>query len=114
MRTVLFIICAFFLISCVATSKNTEETELIKVGMTNTEVKKILGPPGDYQSMDEQEAWQYCQTNRFSPVNDLILIYFYKRKVTGIKTYYNVGFGACRALFKRIDWDKAPGSPLKQ
>ena len=114
MRTVLFIMFVFFLLSCAATSENTEETDLIKVGMTNAEVKRIMGPPGNYQSMDEQEAWQYCQTNRFSPVNDLILIYFYKRKVTGVKTYYNVGFGACAAFFKSIDWEDAPVSPVKQ
>lgn len=114
MRAAVTLISVFFLISCVATSENTDEAALIKVGMSNTEVKRIMGPPGNYQSNKEQSAWQYCQTNRFSPVNDLILIYFYNRKVTEVKTYYNVGFGACAALFKTIDWDEAPKSPVKQ
>jgi hypothetical protein len=114
MRTVLTVISALFLIGCVATSENTDDAALIKVGMTNKEVKSILGPPGNYQSKNEQSAWQYCQTNRFSPVNDLILIYFYNRKVTAVQTYYNAGFGACSALFKSIDWNDAPKSPNKQ
>jgi hypothetical protein len=76
--------------------------------MTRLEIRKIMGPPENWQSKEKQEAWQYCQTNRFSPVNDVILIWFYDGKVTGMNTYQHVGLGACESFLRSVDWENAP------
>ncbi|MBW1699882.1 MAG: hypothetical protein JRH18_19105 [Deltaproteobacteria bacterium] len=108
MKNLCLISWIVFVLGCAGIEEKMPEPGLIKMGMTRMEVRKIMGPPENWQSRGKDEAWQYCKTNRFSPLNDLILIWFHDRRVTGVNTYRNVGFGACDLFFKTIDWEDAP------
>ncbi len=110
MRIIMLISAVLFIFSCSTstTSKTMPNPDAIMVGMTVLEVRKIMGPPENWQSKDNEEAWQYCKANRFRPMNDVILIWFYSGKVTGVNIYRSVGLGACDVFFRTIDWENAP------
>jgi hypothetical protein len=95
---------------CAANPKTLRPVDKIKVGMGVMEVVDLLGVPEKIQtSPDEKdEVWQYCLTERIKPINSVLVIWFYERRVTGIDVYKNPGLGACSIYYRTFDWKDAP------
>jgi hypothetical protein len=106
--TVLSLLIIIF--GCTAKPQTIRPIDKIKVGMSVMEVVDLLDIPENMQtSRDEKdEAWQYCLAERFKPVNSVVVIWFYERKVTGIDIYKNPGLGACTIYYRTLDWKDAP------
>ena len=98
------------IIGCAANPKTLRPVDKIKVGMGVMDVVKILDVPERIQTSpdEKEEVWQYCLTERIKPVNSVLAIWFYERKVTGIDIYENPGFGACSIYYRTFDWEDAP------
>ena len=95
---------------CAAKPQTLRPVDKIKVGMGVTEVVDILDVPEKMQTSRDgkEEAWQYCLTERIKPVNSVLVVWFYERKVTGINIYKNPGLGACTIYYRTLDWADAP------
>ena len=104
------LLLVLFVIGCVTQPKPIKLIDKIKIGMEEDDVRKIMDLPDSWQSSKDkrEEVWQYCLTEKFKPVNDVILVWFLERKVTGVETYRNVGFGGCTMFFRNIVWENAP------
>ena len=111
MKAVIAIAIGFFILNCATQSKTEPPESRIKAGMSKSEVVDILGPPENLQYKEAAEAWQYCQVQRFSPVNEVLIVWVYAGRVTEVTTYKNVGLGACGLYYKTIDWNDAPVKP---
>jgi len=97
-------------VGCAANPKTLRPVDKIKVGMGVMDVVDILDVPDKIQTSrdGEEEVWQYCLTERIKPVNNVLVIWFYKRVVTGIEIYENPGLGACSLYYRTFDWKDAP------
>ena len=110
LKTLVLLCLGIVIIGCATKQKPIEPMDKIKVGMDESNVRKILGLPELWQSgeNEKEEVWQYCLAERFKPVNDVIVVWFLERKVTGVETYMNVGFGGCALFFRKLKWENAP------
>ena len=109
-KTLILLCIGIVIIGCSTKPKPIQPKDKIKVGMDESNVSKILGLPELWQSGEDEkeEAWQYCLTERFKPVNDVIVVWFYESHVTGVDTYTNIGFGGCAMFFRTLKWENAP------
>ena len=109
-KTLVLICLGIIIIACATKPKPIEPMDKIKVGMEEDDVRDIMDLPDFWQSSEDEkeEVWQYCRTERFKPVNDVIVVWFLERKVTGVETYKNVGFGGCATFFRKLKWENAP------
>jgi hypothetical protein len=85
----------------------------IEPGYSKSEVLAILGSPENRQFRDDDEAWQYCETEAGFGHDDFVLVWFHKGQVTGINTYKNQQFGPCSAFFRTIRWEDAPDGTIE-
>ena len=113
-KALIAIALGFFILRCATHSETVPPTSLIKAGMSKSEVVDILGPPENLQYKENIEAWQYCQVQRFNPVNKVLIVWVYEGRVTGVTTYQNVGLGACGLYYKTIDWNDAPDKTVNR
>jgi hypothetical protein len=106
--TVFMLLIAVF--SCTAKPQTLRPIEKVKVGMSVMDVVELLDVPEKIQtSFDEkEEVWQYCLAERLKPINSVVAVWFYERKVTGIEIYKNPGLGACSIYYRTFDWEDAP------
>jgi len=105
MRALVLIGFTVLMLGCAARPVTVEDNSPVREGMTRMEVRKILGPPENFQKKGTVEAWQYCAKNRFNPVNEVTLVRFRDGRVSKVSVYQNVGLGACTQFFKSIDWE---------
>jgi len=105
---VLSLLIAIF--GCTAKPQTIQTIDKIKVGMGVMDVVDLLDVPEKMQTSrnGKEEVWQYCLTERFKPVNSVVVVWFYERKVTGIEIYKNPGLGACTIYYRTFDWEDAP------
>jgi len=110
LKTLVLLCLGIFIIGCAATPKPIEPMDKIKVGLEEDDVRNIMDLPDFWLSSEDEkeEVWQYCRTKRFMPVNDVVVVWFLERKVTGVETYKNVGFGGCEMFFRTLKWENAP------
>ncbi len=110
MRFIAAITLFGFIFGCAAKPQTLRPVDRIKVGMGVLDVVDILDVPDLIQTSRDgkEEAWQYCLTERTKPVNSVLVVWFYERKVTGTRIYKNPGFGACRMYYRTLDWEDAP------
>ena len=116
LKTLVLLFLGIFIIGCATKPKLIEPMDKIKVGMEEDDVRKIMDLPDFWLSSEDgkEEVWQYCLTERFKPVNDVVVVWFLERKVTGVETYKNVGFGGCAMFFRNIIWENAPHRKLSK
>lgn len=101
------------LASCVVPNESTTSTSRIarvQRGMTARQVETIAGKPGNVQSQENLEAWQY-----FSPeiaFHRYFIVWFREGQVTEVKTTTRVIDGF-RPVYETIDWTGAPGYGAK-
>ena len=109
-KTLILLFLAILAIGCVTQPKPVKPSDKIKVGMEEDDVREIMDLPDSWLSSEDEkeEVWQYCLTERFKPVNEVVRVWFLERKVTGVETYKNVGFGGCTMFFRNIVWENAP------
>lgn len=95
---------------CAAKPQTLRPVDKIKVGLSVMEVVDILDVPEKIQTSRDgkEEVWQYCLTERFKPINSVVVVWFYERMVTGIDIYKNPGLGACSIYYRTLDWEDAP------
>jgi len=95
---------------CTAKPQTIQPIDKIKVGMSVMDVVDLLDVPEKMQTSrnGKDEVWQYCLTERIKPVNSVVVVWFYERKVTGIDIYKNPGLGACTIYYRTFDWSDAP------
>jgi hypothetical protein len=98
------------IVGCAAKPQTPRPVDEIKVGMGVMEVVDILDVPDKIQTSQDgkDEVWQYCLSERIKPVNNLLVIWFYERIVTGVDIYKNPGLGACSIYYRTFDWKDAP------
>ena len=110
LKTLVSLCFVIVIIGCATKPKPNEPMDKIKVGMEEDDVRSILDLPDFWQSSEDEkeEVWQYCRNERFHPVNDVIVVWFLERKVTGVETYMNLGFGGCSMFFRNLKWENAP------
>ena len=110
MKALILICLGALFFSCATKPKPIGPMDKIKVGMEEDDVRKIMDLPDFWQSSkdENEEIWQYCRIERFKPVNDVIVVWFLERKVTGVEIYHNVGFGGCAMFFRKLKWEDAP------
>ncbi len=110
LKTLVLLYFGIVIIGCATKPKQIESMDKIKVGMEEDDVRDIMDLPDFWQSSEDEkeEVWQYCRTERFKPVNDVIVVWFLERKVTGVETYTSVGFGGCAMFFRNLKWENAP------
>jgi len=106
--TVLSLLIIIF--GCTAKPQTIRPIDKITIGMSVVDIVDLLDIPEKMQTSrnGKDEAWQYCLTERFKPVNSVVVVWFYERKVTGIDIYKNPGLGACTIYFRTLDWEDAP------
>jgi len=106
--TVLSLLTIIF--GCTAKPQTILPIDKIKVGMSVMDVVDLLDVPEKMQTSrnGKEEVWQYCLTERIKPVNSVVVVWFYERKVTGIDIYKNPGLGACTIYYRTFDWEDAP------
>ena len=109
-KTLILLCLGTVIIGCATQQKPARPMDKIKAGMDEGDVRDILGPPELWLSHEneKEEIWQYCLTERFQPVNDVVVVWFLERIVTGVDTYSNVGFGGCAMFFRKLKWEDAP------
>ena len=109
-KTLVLLCLVIVIVGCAIKPKPIERMDKIKVGMEEDDVRNIMDLPDFWLSSEdeEEEIWQYCITERFKPVNDVVVVWFLERKVTGVETYSSVGFGGCAMFFRNIKWENAP------
>lgn len=110
LKPLILLFLGIFVIGCATKPKQSEPMDKIEVGMEEDDVREIMDLPDFWQSSEDEkeEIWQYCRTQRFKPVNDVIVVWFLERKVTGVETYASVGFGGCEMFFRNLKWENAP------
>ena len=110
MRIIILFCVIFLMLGCASGPKPVQPTDKIKVGMDESDVRDILGLPEYWQSSEDEkeEVWQFCLTERFNPVNEVVVVWFLERHVTGVDAYTNVGFGGCKMFFRTLKWKDAP------
>jgi hypothetical protein len=109
-RKLIFLSLLIVIFGCTAKPQSIRPIDKIEVGMSVMAVVELMDIPEKMQtSRDEKdEVWQYCLAERFKPVNSVVAVWFYKRKVTGIDIYKNPGLGACSIYYRTFDWKDAP------
>ena len=109
-KTLILLCLGTVIIACATQQKPARPMDKIKEGMDEGDVRDILGPPELWLSHEneKEEIWQYCLTERFQPVNDVVVVWFLERIVTGVDTYRNVGFGGCAMFFRKLKWELEP------
>jgi hypothetical protein len=86
----------------------------IDPGMTKEQVLKLMGMPGNRQFKEDNEAWQWCQTDYWGTQGDsYIIIWFYKGYVTGMNSYKNLKHGDCTAFFQTLNWEDKPSDIIE-
>lgn len=107
MKILAFLISLVLLVGCAAINERTmQHTALVDPGMSKKEVLDILGPPGNRQFKDKDEAWQYCQTSVWDKGDKFAVIWFYDGKVTGMNTYTQSFAGMCESFFKTVKLER--------
>jgi hypothetical protein len=108
--------CCYLLISlfllllfCAPSGQLQKNSLALSPGSTKEDVVKALGTPQNRQFQGLDEAWQYCETDYsgFSGDN-MLVVWLYDGKVTGIQTYKNYLLGNCKDGFKEVKWESAP------
>ena len=111
MKTTLFFALALLFTGCGTLSK---KSVLINPGDTRERVIEIMGPPGDRQFRDKNEAWQYGETGAGFGYHDFRIVWFYDGKVTGLTSYKDrTPASVAAAHFKPIRWEDAPNATIE-
>ena len=110
MRIFIVLSLLITIFGCSAKPQTIQPIDKIKVGMSVMDVVDLLDVPEKMQTSrsGKDEVWQYCLTERIKPVNSVVVVWFYERKVTGIDIYKNPGLGACTIYYRTFDWEDAP------
>ena len=109
--SMLLIGCAPTHIPPAYTKQNLEKASNINQGMSQQDVKGIMGDPIKVEFSDNKIAWHYCRTGSSS--DEFYTIVFTDGKVTKMKSYgvtsRDVGgaSGDCSKFVRPYDFDKA-------
>jgi hypothetical protein len=110
LRVLLVLSLLVALIGCGTLAK---KAVLINPGDDKAKVLEVMGPPGDRQFKEKNEAWQYCENDAGFAYDDYRIIWFYDQKVVGLTSYKKSEFGFCSAFFKSIQWENAPNMTVE-
>lgn len=109
MRILPVILISVLVSACAINQEVMKKTNLIEKGMTQGKVSELLGPPGNKQFNDNQEAWQYCQTTVVGKTDKFTVVWFNNETVTGVTHYTRSDYtGLCENHFRSVNWEGTP------
>ena len=114
MKNLIIVLLMLFLVACASQSAIVKNSAHIKPGMSDGELRQIMGEPQNRQFKGKSEAWQYCST-AFSGFEDdhFVLVWIFDGVVTGMETYRDNEFGTCDRFFRTVKWEEAPNTTLE-
>ena len=83
MKNLMIVLMMLFLVACASQSAIVKSSAHIKPGMSDTELRQVMGEPQNRQFKGKSEAWQYCST-AFSGFEDdhFVLVWIFDGLVT--------------------------------
>jgi hypothetical protein len=78
----------------------------LEPGMSKSQLKSLMGTPGDRQFSGNVEAWQYCDTGMMK--DEYLIVWLANNQVVETQRYENAySIGMCSS-YKTINWEDAP------
>ena len=114
MKNLIIVLLMLFLVACASQSAIVKSSAHIKPGMSDAELRQVMGEPQNRQFKGKSEAWQYCST-AFSGFEDdhFVLVWIFDGVVTGMETYRDNEFGTCDRFFRAVKWEEAPNTTIE-
>jgi hypothetical protein len=113
-KNITLLLFLLLLQACASQSPIVKKSASIRLGMSNTELKQLMGEPQNRQFKGKNEAWQYCSTDYSGfEADHYILVWLFDGVVTEMQTYRNTQYGTCESFFRTVNWEEAPGTSIE-
>ena len=109
MRYMVIVALMLILQACSSQSAVVRKSETVRLGMSVTDLRQVMGEPQNRQFKGKNEAWQYCSTGYSGFEDDhYVLVWLFDGVVSGMQSYLNTKFGNCESFFRTVNWEEAP------
>ena len=109
MRYMVIVASMLILQACASQSAVVRKSETVRLGMSVTDLRQVMGEPQNRQFKGKNEAWQYCSTGYSGFEDDhYVLVWLFDGVVSGMQSYLNTKFGNCESFFRTVNWEEAP------
>jgi len=109
MRYMVIVALMLILQACASQSAVVRKSATVRLGMSEAELRQVMGEPQNRQFKGKNEAWQYCSTDYSGFEDDhYVRVWLFDGVVSGMQTYRNTKFGNCENFFQTVNWQEAP------
>ena len=114
MKNFITVLLTLFLFACASQSSIIKNSANIKPGMSDAELRQVMGDPQNRQFKGKNEAWQYCSTAYSGfEADHFVLVWIFDGVVTGMENYRDTQFGTCERFFRTVKWEEAPDTTIE-
>jgi len=109
MRYMVIVALMLILQACASQSAVVRKSATVRLGMSEAELRQVMGEPQNRQFKGKNEAWQYCSTTTpglrttIMSVFGFLMVLFPECKPIEITK-----FGNCENFFQTVNWQEAP------
>jgi len=109
MKNLAIMLLTLLIVACASQSQIKRNSVHIKPGMSDAELRQVMGEPQNRQFKGKSEAWQYCSTAYSGfEADQFVFVWIFDGVVTGMHTYSDTQFGSCERFFRTVKWEEAP------